>query len=90
MTVNITFESAVTWTRTAGHWGYPVPGVVKNFIDVHYDGGPVLAANVLVSADVGLYRRGDVITVCLGELEAKGGEPHGEELEREGEGAVPR
>ena len=70
--MNITFESEVTWTRAAGHWGYPVPGVVKNFINVHHDGGPVLAANVLVSADTGLYRRGDLITVPVAELAIRG------------------
>ena len=68
--MSVTFESEVTWTRTEGHWGYPVPGVVKNFVNVHCDGGPVPAANVLVSADTGLYRQGDVITVPVAELEA--------------------
>ncbi len=68
--MSITFESTVTWTRTGGHWGYPVPGVVKNFINVHCDGGPVLAANVIVTEDAGLYEKGDLITVPVTELEA--------------------
>jgi hypothetical protein len=65
----ISFDSPVTWTKP-GNWSYPVQGIAKNFIYAHTADGPVLAANVLVTARAGLYQVGDVITVAMAELEA--------------------
>lgn len=49
--------------------GYPVMGVVKNFVPLFVRGSCVDAASILVSCDAGLYRRDDVITVPVSELE---------------------
>ena len=53
--------------------GYPITGVIKSFT---YDGWALLrgeyrdAANILVTADIGWYEKGDLITVPVAELES--------------------
>ena len=68
--MSISFETTVIWRKHVGAFRYPVEGTVKNFITVCTDDGPARAANVLVTADAGLCRRGDVITVLVADLEA--------------------
>jgi hypothetical protein len=53
--------------------GYPIPGVIKSFtydIPALVRGECGDAANVIVTADIGLYAAGDLITVPVTELSA--------------------
>jgi len=68
--MSITCGTDVTWTRPGRRCGHTAEGTVKAFINAYADGGWVLLASVLVTAGTGLYRRGDVITVAVAELEA--------------------
>jgi hypothetical protein len=59
--------------RTVRLGGYPITGVIKNFT---YDVAALLrgeckdVANIIVTARIGLYDVGDLITVPVAELEA--------------------
>lgn len=70
--MNVTFGTEVIWIRPRRSL---VRGVVKCFVNVHQDQGPVPSAVLLVTQDAGLYREGDIVPAALAELVPSGGAP---------------
>ena len=65
--MSICFGAKVSTVRLGG---YPVTGTVEALLSARWNGEFTDVAAVRVTADAGLYRQGDVITVPVAELQA--------------------